>query len=106
MSIPSFTLPGKVAIVTGGRRGIGKAIALALAEAGADIAICDRVIEDGELQAVAEEIKRLGRRSLAVQADITKKADVDNLVQRVMDEFGVIDILVNNAAMNIMGASA
>jgi len=78
------------------------AIALALAEAGADIVICDRVIEDGELKAVAEEVQRLGRRSLAVQADITQKADVDSLAQRVMDEFGGIDILVNNAAMNIM----
>ena len=102
MGVPSFLLPGKVAIVTGGRRGIGKAIALALAEAGADIAVCDRVMEDGELKATAEEAKRLGRRSLAVQADIAQKADVDNLVQRVVDEFGVIDILVNNAAMNIM----
>lgn len=101
MGIPPFPLPGKVAIVTGARRGIGKAIALALAEAGADIAVCDRVIEDGELNAVAEEVKRLGRRSLALQADITQKADVDGLVQRVVDEFGVIDILVNNAAMNI-----
>jgi len=101
VGVPSFPLPGKVAIITGGRRGIGRAIALALAEGGADIAICGRVIEDGELQAVAEEVKRLGRRSLAVQADITKKADVDGLVQRVMGEFGAIDILVNNAAMNI-----
>ena len=101
MGLPSLLLPGKVAIITGGRRGIGRAIALALAEAGADIAICDRVIEDGELKAVAEEIQRLGRRSLAVQADITKKADVDGLVQRVMGEFGAIDILVNNAAINI-----
>jgi NAD(P)-dependent dehydrogenase (short-subunit alcohol dehydrogenase family) len=94
-------LSGKVAIITGARQGIGKAIALALAQAGADIAICDRVIEDGELNAVAEEVKRLGRRSLAVQADITQKAEVDGLVKRVVDEFGVIDILVNNAAMNI-----
>ena len=101
MGTSSFSLPGKVVIITGGRRGIGKAIALAMAEAGADIAICDRVIEDGELNAVAEEVKRLGRRSLAVQADITHKADVDALVQRVMDEFGAVDILVNNAAMNI-----
>ena len=101
MGATSFPLQGKVAIVTGGRRGIGKAIALALAEAGADIAICDRVVEDGELEAVAEEVKRLGRRSLAVRADITQKADVDSMVQRVVDEFGVIDILVNNAAMNI-----
>jgi dehydrogenase/reductase SDR family protein 4 len=97
----SFSLPGKVAIITGGRRGIGKAIALALAEAGADIAICDRIIDDGELNAVAEEMKRLGRRCLAVQADITKKADTDNLVQKVTEEFGAIDILVNSAAMNI-----
>jgi dehydrogenase/reductase SDR family protein 4 len=102
VGVPSFSLPGKVAIVSGGRRGIGKAIALALAGAGADIAVCDRVVDDGELEAVAEEVKRLGRRSLAVQADITQKADVDSMVQRVVAEFGVIDILVNNAAMNIM----
>jgi len=101
VGVPSLPLPGKVAIVTGGRRGIGKAIALALAEAGADIAICDRVIEDGEVKAVADEVQQLGRRSLAVRADITQKADVDSMVQRVVDEFGVIDILVNNAAMNI-----
>ena len=101
MGVPFFPLTGKVAIVTGGKRGIGKAVALALAEAGADIVICGRVIEDGELKTVAGEVKRLGRRSLAVQADITSQADVDSLVQRVMDEFGVIDILVNNAATNI-----
>jgi len=102
VGMPSFSLPGKVAIVSGGRRGIGKAIALALAEAGTDIAVCDRVIEDGELNAVAEEVKGLGRRSLAVKADITQKTDVESMVRRVVAEFGVIDILVNNAAMNIM----
>ena len=102
MSIPSLSLEGKVAIVTGGKRGIGKAIALAFAEAGADVVVCSRRVKDGELTAVADEIQRLGRRSLAVQADITKKTDIDNLVQKVMDEFGVIDVLVNNAAMNIM----
>jgi len=101
VGVSPFPLPGKVAVVTGGRRGIGKAIALALAESGADIALCDRVIDDGELNAVAEEVKRLGRRSLAIQTDITQKADVDSLVQGVVDEFGVIDILVNNAATNI-----
>ncbi|MAF86184.1 MAG: short-chain dehydrogenase [Dehalococcoidales bacterium] len=99
MGIPSFSLEGKVAIVTGGKRGIGKAIALAFAEAGADVAICSRVIKDGELQATANEIQGLGRRSLAVQADITRKTDVDNLVQRVVDEFTAIDILVNNAGI-------
>jgi len=98
MSIPSLSLENKVAIVTGGSKGIGRAIALAFAEAGADVAICSRGL-DGELGTVAEEIRRLGRRSLAVQADITRKAAVDNSVQKTMDEFGRIDILVNNAGV-------
>ena len=99
MTIPSFRLDDKKIIVTGGKSGIGKALALALAEAGADVAICGRTIEDGKLQSVADEIQRLGRRSLAIQADISRKADVDNLMQRVKDEFGAIDILVNNAGV-------
>jgi len=98
----SSTLSGRVAVVTGGRRGLGEAIALALAKAGADIALCDRVIDDGELEAVAGEVKRLGRRSLVVKADITQKAEVDGFVRRAVDELGAIDILVNNAATNIM----
>ncbi len=101
MDISSFSLEGKTAIVTGGKRGIGRAIALAFAQAGADVAVCGRVIEDGELRAVADEIQRLGRRSLAIQADISRKTDVDNLVQRVMDQLGGIDILVNNAAISL-----
>ena len=84
-----------MAVVTGGRRGMGKAIALAFAEAGADVAVCDVVVEGGEMEAVAKEIKKLGRCSLAVQADVTQKAQVDNLVKRVEDELGAIDILVN-----------
>ena len=99
MSAIRFSLPGKVAIVTGGKRGVGRAIALAFAEAGADVAVCDVVVEDGELEAVAKEIEKLGRRALAVQVDITRKADVDNMVQKVVDEFGRVDILVNNAAI-------
>ncbi len=99
MSIPSFLLEDKVAIITGGRRGIGRAIALAFAEAGADVAVCDCVVEDGELGAVADEIQRLGRRSLAIKADVTQKSEVDNLVKRVEDELGFIDILVNNAGV-------
>jgi len=96
-----LSLAGKAAIVTGGRRGIGRAIALALAEVGADVALGDRVVDDGKLDAVAEEVKKRGRRALAVQADITQKADVDNLVQKTLADFGAVDILVNNAAMNI-----
>lgn len=101
MVIPSFSLKGKVAIVTGGKRGIGKAICLSFAEAGADVATCSRAIEDGQLQEVAKEIQRLGRRSLAIQANVTRKTDVDKMVQRVMSEFGKIDILVNNAGIMV-----
>ena len=101
MSSSIFSLAGKKAIVTGGKQGLGKAIALALARAGADVAVCSRVIDDGKLKAVADEIKGLGRRSLAVQTDITRRADVDNLIQKVIDEFGRIDIMVNNAGVLI-----
>lgn len=100
MGIPSFSLEGKIAIVTGGSRGIGEDIALAFAEAGADVVVCSRTLAD--LEVVADKIRSLGRRSLAIQTDISRKADVDNMVQKVMDEFGVIDILVNNAARSIM----
>lgn len=99
MSVPFFSLAGKVALVTGGKRGIGKAIALMFAEAGADVAVCSRGIEDGELESVAAEIKKLGRRSLAIQADTNRKADVDPMVERVVAELGGIDILVNNAGI-------
>jgi len=97
----SFSLEGKVALITGGRRGIGKGIALAFAEAGTDVAVGDLVADDGELEAVAEEIRKMGRRSFVVQADTSRKADVDNMVQKVIAQFGVIDILVNNAGIDI-----
>ncbi len=96
MTIPNLSLGGKVAIITGGSKGIGRAIALTFAEAGADVVVCSRA-QNGELGKVAEEIKGMGRRSLAVQADVSKKADVDNLVERAIKELGNVDILVNNA---------
>ncbi len=96
MSLPDLSLKGKVALVTGGSRGIGKGIALIFAEAGADVAICSRHID--ELEATAAEIrKQTGRRALPVKADVTLKADVDNLVEKTVSEYGGIDILVNNA---------
>ena len=101
MSIPDFSLAGEVAVVTGGRRGIGKTIALACAEAGADVVVCDLVVDDGQLQSVAEEIQKLGRRSLAAQIDVTQKTQIENMVQQVMDKFGAIDILANNAGTDI-----
>jgi NAD(P)-dependent dehydrogenase (short-subunit alcohol dehydrogenase family) len=104
MSIPNFSLSGEVAIVTGGKRGIGREIALALAGAGADVAVCTRRVDDGGLETVVEDIKKLGRRSLGIQADTTRKADVDNMVQKVMDQFGRIDILINNAGALIKAA--
>jgi len=100
LSIPSFSLQNKVALITGGSRGIGRAIALGFAEAGADVIVCSRKAPD--LEAVAEEIRALGKRSLAVPTNITVKEEVDNLVNKTVGEFERIDILVNNAAMNIL----
>ena len=102
MSMPSFSLEGKVAIVTGGGTGIGRGIALEFAKAGADVVVTSRKLAN--LEKVAEEVRALGKHSLAVPADITNKVDVDNMVQRVMDEFGVIDILVNNAGIVVMAS--
>jgi NAD(P)-dependent dehydrogenase (short-subunit alcohol dehydrogenase family) len=101
MGTAKFSMAGEIVLVTGGRQGIGREIALAFARARADVAICDVITEDGQLQAVASEIEKLGRHSLALRADTSKKSDVDNMVQRVMNEFGRIDILVNNAGIAI-----
>ena len=95
-----YSLEGKVAIVTGAGRGLGKAISLGFAGAGADVVVCSRTPE--QLKGTAEEIKQHGRRTLAVPTDITKKADVDNLVQKTIDEFDKIDILVNNAGTGVI----
>lgn len=99
MSLNDFSLNGKRALVVGGRRNMGKGFALGLAEAGADVAVTDLNIEDGRLQAVADEIADMGRRSMAVQADISSKASVDALVAEVVESLGGIDILMNVAVM-------
>ncbi len=101
MSLPDFSLKDEVALVTGGRQGIGKTIALAFAEAGAHVAVADLIADDGQLQTVTKEIQKLGRRSLAIQADTSKKTDAEHMVQTVIDQFGRIDILVNNAGILI-----
>jgi NAD(P)-dependent dehydrogenase (short-subunit alcohol dehydrogenase family) len=97
MTLPNLSLEGKIALITGGRGGLGKIFASAFAEAGADVAVCDVVEENGDLTGVAEAVQRLGRRSMAVKADLTQKEAVENLVKKVEDEMGGIDILVNNA---------
>ena len=95
-----FSLQGKVALITGGSRGIGRSIALAFAEAGADVVVSSRDKKPPELEKVAEEVRALGRKTLAVPAHVGKTAEVQNLIQRTLTHFGRIDILVNNAGMN------
>jgi len=96
-------LKGKSAIVTGGRRGIGRAIALALAGAGADVIVADIVADDGGLEGVASEIRKMRRQCLAVKVDISSRSDVERMARRSIEVFGRIDILVNCAGVWIPG---
>ncbi len=95
----SFGLTDKIAIVTGASQGIGKAIALGLAQAGAHLVLA-KYPSGGEqdIQAVKAEIEALGRRAIIVPTDVSVKADLDNLMQKAVEEYGRIDILVNNAS--------
>lgn len=95
MILSKFELTDKVVIVTGSGRGIGKGIALGMAEAGADVVTCARTVE--EIEATAAEIKAMGRKALAVPTDVRMSDQVDNLMQKAVAEFGRIDILVSNA---------
>jgi 3-oxoacyl-[acyl-carrier protein] reductase len=92
------TLNGKVALVTGGSRGIGAAIALSLADAGADIAINFRA-RSADANEVCVAIRKAGRRALALQADISKSGEVSGMVAQIERELGPVNILVNNAGM-------
>jgi NAD(P)-dependent dehydrogenase (short-subunit alcohol dehydrogenase family) len=100
----NFSLKDKVALITGASRGIGEATAIGLAQAGADVAIVSRKLPD--LEKVGEEIKKLGRKCLPVQAHLGRVEEINQLVKRVLEEFGRIDILVNNAATNPTMAQA
>ena len=113
----AIDLSGRVALVTGGSRGLGRADALTLARAGADVAIADIQLESSEedvsewgalataakeqglvyTEQTVEEIRGLGRRGLALRCDVTSREQVDGAVARVVDELGSVDILVNNA---------
>lgn len=96
--LDKFRLDGKVALITGASRGIGRAIALGLAEAGADVVLASRKLPD--LEAVAQEISQRGRKALAVPANVRHLPEIDNLVKKAADELHHIDILVNNAGTN------
>ncbi|MFC1860103.1 SDR family NAD(P)-dependent oxidoreductase [Chloroflexota bacterium] len=91
-------LKNKIAIITGGGTGLGKAMALEFANAGADVVVCSR--NKGNIEKARDEIIALGRRSLAIVTDVCVKEQVDNMVEKVIDEFSRIDILVNNAGIS------
>ncbi|WP_174733950.1 SDR family NAD(P)-dependent oxidoreductase [Mesobacillus harenae] len=99
MYLPSFKLEGETAIVTGAGRGIGRAIAIGLAEAGANVALLSRT--ESDLKETAAVIQKLGREALVIPADVTNRIEVHNAIQGVVEEWGRIGILVNNAGMNI-----
>ena len=95
-----FSLAGKIAIVTGASKETGKTIALEMARAGADVVVSARTVEG--IEKAAEEIRSLGRRSLAVPTDVRETDQIENMVNRTLEEFGRIDILVNNAGLDFM----
>lgn len=95
--LKGFDLTGKVAFITGGAKGIGKAAALAFAEAGAHVAVVDTDTDSAE--ATAQEIRAFGVRSLAVKTDVTDPEDVDRMIERILKEFGTVDIAFNNAGI-------
>ena len=95
-----FDLGGKVAIVTGGGRGIGRAISVGLAESGASVVVASRTQKG--VEGVAEEIRKTGGKALPVVTDLTVNDQLENLVQAAVKEFGRIDILVNNAARSFL----
>jgi NAD(P)-dependent dehydrogenase (short-subunit alcohol dehydrogenase family) len=97
MEYPQFTLNGQVALVTGAARGLGRAIALALANAGADVALGLRNVKADS--GLAAEIRKMGRKALPLQMDMRKMGEIFSAVEETAKEFGRIDILVNNAGI-------
>jgi NAD(P)-dependent dehydrogenase (short-subunit alcohol dehydrogenase family) len=94
--VEKFRLQGKVALLTGAGRNLGKSIALSLAEAGADVAVTSRTLS--EIQITEQEIRKKGQKALAIPMDVTELNQVEKTIQKIVSEFGRIDILVNNAA--------
>jgi NAD(P)-dependent dehydrogenase (short-subunit alcohol dehydrogenase family) len=99
MYLPSFSLKGKTALVTGAGRGIGRAIAIGYAEAGADVVIVSRTQSD--LEEVADQIQQAGGKAYTFEADVTNKRHIETIFEKLDTQNVKIDILVNNAGMNI-----
>ena len=95
--LESLNLEGKTVIVTGGGTGLGKAMVLAMARAGADIVVAAR--RQPLIETVAEEVRALGRRALAIPTDVTDSAQINRMVQQTVAEFGKVDVLINNAGI-------
>ena len=103
MSLPNFYLDGKVAIITGASGGVGKALSLGFTEAGASVVLAAR--RPAPLLAVADEIMAHGRRALTVPTDVTQSTQVSEMVQKSLNEFGHIDVLVNCAGGGVREAT-
>lgn len=100
MILKEFDLTGKVAIVTGAGKGLGKAIAFTMAEAGADIVAVARTKSD--IEETAAEVRKLGRKALAIPADVSKEDEVEAMAQGAISEMGKVDIMVNDAAAHML----
>src|SRR5438093_5576665 len=95
--LDAFSLDGKVAIVTGASSGLGVAFATGLAEAGADVAICARRVE--KLEETRKQVEALGRRCIAVPADVANPDDCNRVVEQTVEQLGKVDVLINNAGI-------
>jgi NAD(P)-dependent dehydrogenase (short-subunit alcohol dehydrogenase family) len=101
--IKQFDLTGRSAIVTGGSKGLGEAMAAGLASAGADVLLTSRNLNEAE-SAAARIATDFGRKAIGFKADVAKEAEVDAMMAKALEEFGRVDVLVNNAGVNIRGA--
>ena len=102
-AVELFNLTGRKALVTGAGRGIGRVLAISLAQSGCDIAILEKNVKDA--RNVAEEIKKLGRKAVTIKVDVTKKADVEKAFTAAAKQLGRLDIIINNAGVCIHEAA-